>query len=114
LSKRPRTQRRATARLDLSKVKGARPAPFPGFIEPCHPTLRPKLPQGALWQFEIKFDGYRVQLHRHQNTARAFTRSGLDWSEQFALLCEATAAIPASSIVLDGEAPDWPIAPVVS
>jgi colicin import membrane protein len=33
-------------RIDPSVVPGARPAPFPGFIEPCHPTLRQEAPSG--------------------------------------------------------------------
>jgi hypothetical protein len=44
-------------------VPGARPAPFPGFIEPCHPILREHAPFGARWVPEIKFDGYRAQAH---------------------------------------------------
>jgi bifunctional non-homologous end joining protein LigD len=87
----------------LASIPGAKPAPYPGLIEFCHPTLRPKLPMGARWQYEIKFDGYRAQLHLNEGKPRAFSRNGLDWSEQFATLCQAAAAIPATSIVIDGE-----------
>jgi ATP-dependent DNA ligase len=38
-------------------------AVFPGFIEPCHPTLREEAPSGTRWIHEIKFDGYRTQAH---------------------------------------------------
>ena len=48
-------------RVDPSVVPGAKPAPFPGFIEPCHPTLRDEPPSGERWIPEIKFDGYRTQ-----------------------------------------------------
>jgi bifunctional non-homologous end joining protein LigD len=102
LGKRLRTARRP-ARQDLHLLKGAKAAPFPGFLEPCHPTLRPKLPSGAGWQYEIKFDGYRMQLHRHADSVRAFTRNGLDWSREFGSICAAAAGIAAESIVLDGE-----------
>jgi ATP-dependent DNA ligase len=44
-------------------VAGAQPAPFPGFVEPCHPTLREEAPSGERWVHEIKFDGYRTQVH---------------------------------------------------
>ena len=40
---------RPPVRLDASVVPGAKPAPFPGFIEPCHPTLREEAPAGARW-----------------------------------------------------------------
>jgi bifunctional non-homologous end joining protein LigD len=104
VSKRPRTPRRASARFAPFALNGAKAAPFPGFLEPCHPTLRPKLPQGAQWQFEVKFDGYRVQFHRHGDEVRAFTRNGLDWSAQFTSLCTAAAGLSAADMVLDGEA----------
>ena len=38
-------------------------APFPGFIEPGLATLIDRVPSGERWIHEIKFDGYRVQLH---------------------------------------------------
>ena len=40
---------RPPARFDASVVTGAQPAPFPGFVEPCHPTLREGAPAGARW-----------------------------------------------------------------
>jgi bifunctional non-homologous end joining protein LigD len=40
---------RAPARVDASVVTGGKPAPFPGFVEPCHPTLREEAPAGARW-----------------------------------------------------------------
>jgi hypothetical protein len=54
---------RAMARFIARTLRGVKPAPFPGFIEPCKPRLKPKLPVGDKWQFEIKLDGYRTQLH---------------------------------------------------
>jgi hypothetical protein len=42
-------------------VPGAKPAPFPGFVEPRHPTLREHAPFGERWVHETKFDGYRTQ-----------------------------------------------------
>ena len=38
-------------------------APYPGFIEPALAKSIEKVPKGARWIHEIKFDGYRVQLH---------------------------------------------------
>jgi hypothetical protein len=34
---------RPPARVDASVLPGAKPAPFPGFVEPCHPLLSPSL-----------------------------------------------------------------------
>src|SRR2546421_481041 len=38
-------------------------APYPGFIEPCHPSERDRPPTGSAWLHEIKSDGYRAQVH---------------------------------------------------
>jgi bifunctional non-homologous end joining protein LigD len=38
-------------------------APFPGFIEPAFATSIENVPSGDRWLHEIKFDGYRVQVH---------------------------------------------------
>jgi hypothetical protein len=38
-------------------------APFPGFIEPALASPIEKVPSGSRWIHEIKFDGYRVQIH---------------------------------------------------
>jgi len=54
-------------------------APYPGFIEPALATSIDKVPKGERWIHEIKFDGYRVQLHLANETVSVFTRRGNDW-----------------------------------
>ena len=95
---------RAPARLDASVVPGAKPAPFPGFVEPCHPTLREEAPSGAAWIHEIKFDGYRAQAHLEQGKPAIYTRRGHDWTLRFQPIADALVALPASKLILDGEA----------
>jgi bifunctional non-homologous end joining protein LigD len=34
------------------------------FIQPCSPVLAKTVPTGDDWQHEIKFDGFRVQIHK--------------------------------------------------
>jgi len=34
----------------------------PAFIPPCEPTLRDRLPKGEGWFYEVKHDGYRLQV----------------------------------------------------
>jgi ATP-dependent DNA ligase len=46
---------------------------FPGFIEPALATSIEKVPRG-----EIKFDGYRVQLHIANEAVKVYTRRGLE------------------------------------
>ena len=38
-------------------------APFPGFVDPELATSIGKVPSGKRWVHDIKFDGYRVQVH---------------------------------------------------
>jgi hypothetical protein len=58
-------------------------APLPGFIEPALASSIEKVPSGGRWIHEIKFDGYRVQLHLANEAVRIFTRRGNDWTKRF-------------------------------
>jgi len=57
--------------------------PYPGFIEPELATSVDKVPSGARWIHEIKFDGYRVQVHLRDAVVKVFTRRGNDWTNGF-------------------------------
>ncbi len=78
-------------------------APFPGFIEPALATSIEKVPSGERWIHEIKFDGYRVQIHLANETAKIFTRRGHDWTHRFKKVAHDVWRIKASSAVVDGE-----------
>jgi len=47
---------------------------MPGFIKPQLATLKTKAPAGEDWIHEIKYDGYRIQLHIDGDTRKAFNR----------------------------------------
>jgi bifunctional non-homologous end joining protein LigD len=91
-------------RVDPSVVPGARPAPSPGFIEPCRPALREEAPSGGRWIYEIKFDGYRAQAHLRNGQPAVYTRAGYDWTLRFQPIADALATLPATDLILDGEA----------
>jgi bifunctional non-homologous end joining protein LigD len=91
-------------RVNPSVVAGAKPAPFPGFIEPCHPTPREEGPSGGRWIHEIKFDGYRTQAHLRSGRPAMYTRRGHDWTRRFQPIADALAKLPAADLILDGEA----------
>jgi ATP dependent DNA ligase domain len=55
----------------------------PVFIQPCFATLRSKVPSGAGYVHELKFDGYRAQAHLREGRVSLYTRSGLDWTNRF-------------------------------
>ncbi|MGY8633567.1 non-homologous end-joining DNA ligase [Bradyrhizobium sp. 14AA] len=56
---------------------------MPGFIKPQLATLKMKAPTGGDWIHEIKYDGYRAQVHVHRGAAKIFTRNGHDWTKRF-------------------------------
>jgi len=62
------------------------------------------VPTGNQWLHEMKYDGYRVEVAIGGGKARAFTRSGLDWSDRFPGLVEAAAKLKVTSALIDGEA----------
>jgi bifunctional non-homologous end joining protein LigD len=56
-------------------------APLPGFIEPALATAISSVPNGERWLHEIKFDGYRVQVHLANEAVKVYTRRGNDWTK---------------------------------
>jgi bifunctional non-homologous end joining protein LigD len=76
---------------------------LPGFIEPALATSIEKTPSGSRWIHEVKFDGYRVQLHIANEGAHVFTRNGHDWTARFKKIADDAFLISASSAIVDGE-----------
>ncbi|MET4023668.1 hypothetical protein ABIC10_008809 [Bradyrhizobium sp. S3.2.12] len=58
-------------------------APLPGFIAPALAASVDRVPSGERWIHEIKFDGYRVQVHLANEAVTVFTRRGHDWTKRF-------------------------------
>jgi bifunctional non-homologous end joining protein LigD len=78
-------------------------APFPGFIEPALASSIERVPSGDRWVHEIKFDGYRVQVHLANNEVKVFTRRGYDWTSRFKKIASDAWHISAGSAIIDGE-----------
>jgi bifunctional non-homologous end joining protein LigD len=74
---------------------------MPEFIKPQLATLKATAPKGDQWLHEIKFDGYRVQVHLNRGRKKVYTRNGLDWTKRFSLVAGAL-DIPGQAII-DGE-----------
>jgi bifunctional non-homologous end joining protein LigD len=74
---------------------------MPGFIKPQLATLRARAPKGDQWLHEIKFDGYRVQIHLNKGKRKVYTRNGLDWTKRFSVIAGAL-DVPGQAII-DGE-----------
>ena len=102
----------STSKAALPKQESARPAkngkksnaklPAPPFREPQLATLVDHVPTGSDWIHEVKYDGYRTLLAIGGGKAKAFTRTGLDWSDRFAPIVQAAGALPGSALI-DGE-----------
>ena len=78
-------------------------ANYPGFIEPALATSIDKVPSGERWVHEIKFDGYRVQVHLRDAAVKVFTRRGNDWTNRFRKIAADAWNIKAGSAIIDGE-----------
>jgi len=78
-------------------------AAWPGFIEPALASSINRVPDGARWFHEIKFDGYRVQVHIHDGQVKVFTRRGNDWTKRFRKIAADASEINVGSAILDGE-----------
>jgi bifunctional non-homologous end joining protein LigD len=62
-----------------------------------------KVPSGERWVQEIKFDGYRVQVHLRDAAVKVFTRRGNDWTNWFRKIAGDAWHINAGSAIIDGE-----------
>jgi bifunctional non-homologous end joining protein LigD len=89
-------QRRKSAAIGVK-------ACYPGFIEPELATSVEKVPSGERWLHEIKFDGYRVQVHLRDAAVKVFTRRGNDWTNRFTKIAADAWHINAGSAIIDGE-----------
>ncbi|MDB5474150.1 MAG: ligD [Devosia sp.] len=109
--KKPASTKRA-AISPSDRAKTAKPSqapgqagskPLPTFRQPQLATLVTDVPQGAGWVFEMKYDGYRCQAAIAGNQVRLFTRTGKDWSKQFAAIIPSLAQITKGTALIDGE-----------
>jgi len=78
--------------------------PLPEFIEPCLPRLQAEPPLGPLWTYEVKFDGYRVQVHKAGAEVAVYSRRGADFTRRAGrAVVESARRLPCESCILDGE-----------
>jgi len=82
------------------QIAGSKPSEMPGFIKPQLATLKSKAPKGN-WLHEIKYDGYRVQIHLNKGKRKVYTRNGLDWTKRFSLI--AGVLDLSGQAIIDGE-----------
>ncbi len=73
------------------------------FLPVASPKLRLSPPSGSEWLHEIKFDGFRIQLHKSGDEVRLFSRNGKDFTDRFPGVRDALGTLPASGAIIDGE-----------
>jgi bifunctional non-homologous end joining protein LigD len=100
-SRKPRSVER---RVRSVRIADAKPAPLPATISPQLATLAERVPAGAGWVHEVKYDGYRLLCRVEAGKAKVFTRNGHDWTHKFPEIAEAAADLPVESAWIDGEA----------
>jgi bifunctional non-homologous end joining protein LigD len=82
---------------------------LPAFIAPQLAQTAMHPPEGDDWVHELKFDGYRIQIHIDAGTTeserqvRLLTRNRLDWTSRMPLIAAAAAQLPVTTAILDGE-----------
>ncbi|WP_442579297.1 non-homologous end-joining DNA ligase [Mesorhizobium sp. ASY16-5R] len=77
---------------------------IPQRVEPCLALLKPSVPTGPGWIFEIKWDGYRLAIHIERKDVRIITRGGHDWTHRFPSIAAAAKELNVHTAILDGEA----------
>ena len=91
----------AKLRKPAARTKTAEAAP--AYTDPQLCTLVDAVPAGTDWIHEVKYDGYRAMVAVANGKAKVFTRSGLDWTDKFAGIADAAAALDVGSALIDGE-----------
>jgi hypothetical protein len=86
-------------------LSGGKAGPFSKFIAPALATLPDRPPSGDAWVHEIKFDGYRLQIHLHEGQPvfiRAAGTTGRTGSRPFSARSGSCPSTAPSSMVADG------------
>jgi bifunctional non-homologous end joining protein LigD len=67
------------------------------------PTLIAKPFHREGWVYEEKYDGWRMVAYKREGQVRLVSRPGRDHTKRFPALVAAIAALPPSTLILDGE-----------
>jgi bifunctional non-homologous end joining protein LigD len=84
-------------------LEGGVKAAFPGFVAPALASSIGKVLSGDRWIHEVKFDGYRVQLHIANEGIHIYTRRGHDWTDRFKKIATDAWHLKTKSAFIDGE-----------
>ena len=88
----------------MSRLRKPDTSPNLRFVKPCLAQATNEAPSGDEWVHEIKYDGYRVQVHLVGSKAMLFSRNALDWTRRFGLVVGELERLGVGSAIVDGEA----------
>src|SRR6476661_6131498 len=66
-------------------------------------TTGKQVPTGPDWLHEVKYDGYRMMLHRDGDRVRLLTRGGHDCLSRYPFIAETALRLREKHFVIDGE-----------
>ncbi|HTF66990.1 MAG TPA: RNA ligase family protein [Edaphobacter sp.] len=72
------------------------------FIEPMACLPGEHIPEGDLWTYELKLDGYRIEAVKTGGKVTLYSRRGTDLSNRFEYVASALASLPEETVI-DGE-----------
>src|ERR1043166_7381949 len=108
--RRPRAASSAQESGGAGDVPVVAPAEFPSVALPIAPGYPPMealattvLPSGDGWLYEPKWDGFRCLAFRDGQTVVLQSKAGQPLTRYFPEIVEAVRALPAATLVLDGE-----------
>jgi bifunctional non-homologous end joining protein LigD len=76
---------------------------LPEFIQPQLAMQSTQAVTADGWLHELKLDGYRIQARKQGAEVKLLTRTGLDWTHRMKAIASEIKALPAKSLLLDGE-----------
>ena len=76
-------------------------------ILPSVPVLKSRPPSGDRWIHEIKFDGWRAQLHKRGERVVIFSRNGHDFTHRFPEIRDSIACLATHTAIVDAEIIAW-------
>ena len=88
---------------DARVSRASRSDHTPGFVPPMAARVTDRLPEGADWLYEVKFDGYRALLLKDRDRVRIVSRNEKELTGAYPAVTAAARHLQAERAVVDGE-----------
>jgi bifunctional non-homologous end joining protein LigD len=79
---------RAALKRAAQAVVRSNPKTYPAYIAPAQATNHGRPPSASGWAHEIKYDGYRSQVHVRDGSVTIYSKSGHDWTRRYCTVAE--------------------------